>query len=38
VPFNLILAMSVVSIVPVIIIYLFFQRQIATGIANTGGK
>ncbi|WP_454299274.1 carbohydrate ABC transporter permease [Salana multivorans] len=38
VPFNLILAMSVVSIVPVLIIFLFFQRQIATGIANTGGK
>lgn len=38
VPFNLILAMSVVSIVPVIIIFLFFQRQIATGIANTGIK
>ncbi|OZB80266.1 MAG: sugar ABC transporter permease [Microbacterium sp. 14-71-5] len=38
VPFNLILAMSVVSIIPVVIIYLFFQRQIATGIANTGGK
>ncbi len=38
VPFNLILAMSVVSIVPVIIIFLFFQRQIATGIANTGLK
>ncbi|VXA91619.1 Sugar ABC transporter permease [Microbacterium sp. 8M] len=38
VPFNLILAMSVVSIVPVVIIFLFFQRQIATGIANTGGK
>lgn len=38
VPFNLILAMSVVSIVPVIIAFLFFQRQIATGIANTGIK
>jgi len=38
VPFNLILAMSVVSIIPVVIIYLFFQKQIATGIANTGGK
>lgn len=38
VPFNLILAMSVVSIVPVLIIFLFFQRQIATGIANSGGK
>lgn len=38
VPFNLILAMSVVSIIPVVIIFLFFQRQIATGIANTGLK
>lgn len=38
VPFNLILAMSVVSIVPVIVVFLFFQRQIATGIANTGIK
>lgn len=38
VPFNLILAMSVVSILPVIIAFLFFQRQIATGIANTGIK
>ncbi|MFC7405854.1 carbohydrate ABC transporter permease [Georgenia alba] len=38
VPFNLILAMSVVSIVPVVILFLFFQRQIATGIANTGIK
>ncbi|WP_341358919.1 carbohydrate ABC transporter permease [Georgenia sp. M64] len=38
VPFNLILAMSVVSIVPVIVLFLFFQKQIATGIANTGIK
>lgn len=38
VPFNLILAMSVVSILPVIVIFLFFQKQIATGIANTGIK
>lgn len=38
VPFNLILAMSVVSIIPVIILFLFFQKQIATGIANTGIK
>lgn len=30
--------MSVVSMVPVIIIFLFFQRQIAEGIANTGIK
>lgn len=38
VPFNLILAMSVVATIPVIVIYLIFQRQIATGIANTGIK
>ena len=38
VPFNLILAMSVISILPVIVIFLFFQKQIATGIANTGIK
>ncbi|MBK5249984.1 MAG: carbohydrate ABC transporter permease [Actinomycetales bacterium] len=38
VPFNLILAMSVVSMLPVIILFLFFQRQIAQGIANTGIK
>ena len=38
VPFNLILAMGVVSTIPVLIIFLIFQKQIATGIANTGGK
>ncbi|MBZ2199140.1 carbohydrate ABC transporter permease [Occultella gossypii] len=38
VPFNLILAMSVVSMIPVIVLFLFFQRQIAQGIANTGIK
>lgn len=38
VPFNLILAMSVVTVLPVIILFLFFQRQIVTGIANTGIK
>ncbi|WP_206475348.1 carbohydrate ABC transporter permease [Microbacterium sp. KRD172] len=38
VPFNLILAMGVVSTIPVLVIFLFFQRQIATGIANTGIK
>lgn len=38
VPFNLILAMSVVSTIPMLIIFLIFQRQIATGIANTGIK
>lgn len=38
VPFNYILAMSVVSMIPVIIIFLFLQRHIITGIANTGMK
>lgn len=38
VPFNLILAMSVVSILPVIVLFLFFQKQITTGIASTGIK
>lgn len=38
VPFNLILAMGVVATIPVLIIFLIFQRQIATGIANTGIK
>lgn len=38
VPFNLILAMGVVATIPMLIIFLIFQRQIATGIANTGIK
>lgn len=38
VPFNYILAMSVVSMVPVVIIFLFLQRHIVTGISNTGIK
>lgn len=38
VPFNLILAMSVVSILPVIILFLFMQKQIVNGIAATGLK
>lgn len=38
VPFNLIIAMSVVSILPVILLFLLFQKQITTGIANTGIK
>ncbi|GAB3288768.1 carbohydrate ABC transporter permease [Pseudoclavibacter terrae] len=38
VPFNLILAMSVVSILPIVVLFLFFQRQVTTGIANTGLK
>ncbi|WP_237774011.1 carbohydrate ABC transporter permease [Actinosynnema sp. ALI-1.44] len=36
VPFNYILAMSVVSMIPVIIVFLFTQRQIVRGIAQTG--
>ena len=38
VPFNLVLAMSVMSILPVIILFLLMQRQIITGIAQTGLK
>ncbi|HEY3260881.1 MAG TPA: carbohydrate ABC transporter permease [Pseudonocardiaceae bacterium] len=38
VPFNLILAMSVVSMVPVIVVFLFTQRHIVQGIASTGIK
>lgn len=38
VPFNLVLAMSVLSILPVIIIFLLLQRQIVTGVAQTGLK
>lgn len=38
VPFDLILAMGVVSTLPVLVIFLLFQRQIATGIASTGIK
>jgi alpha-1,4-digalacturonate transport system permease protein len=38
VPFNYILAMSVVSMLPVIIIFLVLQRHIARGIASTGLK
>ncbi|PFG68898.1 carbohydrate ABC transporter permease [Enemella evansiae] len=38
VPFNYILAMSVVSMLPVVIIFLFLQRHIVTGISNTGIK
>lgn len=38
VPFNLILAMSVLSIVPVIIVFLFMQKRIVAGIAQTGLK
>ncbi|MCZ4326682.1 carbohydrate ABC transporter permease [Brachybacterium paraconglomeratum] len=38
VPFNLVLAISVVSLVPVLICFLVFQRQIVQGIAATGMK
>lgn len=38
VPFNYILAMSVVSMLPVIIMFLFLQRYIVLGIANSGLK
>lgn len=38
VPFNLVLAMSVLSIVPVVIIFLLMQKQIVRGIAQTGLK
>lgn len=38
VPFNLVLAMSVLTILPVILIFLFLQRQIMAGIAQTGIK
>ncbi|RZS30314.1 carbohydrate ABC transporter membrane protein 2 (CUT1 family) [Herbihabitans rhizosphaerae] len=38
VPFNYILAMSVVSMVPVILIFLVMQRHIVRGIAQTGLK
>jgi alpha-1,4-digalacturonate transport system permease protein len=38
VPFNLVLAMSVLSIVPVVVIFMFMQRQIVSGIAQTGLK
>ena len=38
VPFNLVLAMSVLSMVPVVILFLIMQRQITTGIAQTGLK
>jgi alpha-1,4-digalacturonate transport system permease protein len=38
IPFNLILAMSVVSMLPVIIVFLFTQRHVTQGIATTGLK
>jgi alpha-1,4-digalacturonate transport system permease protein len=38
VPFNLVLAMSVLSILPIVVIFLLMQRQVVTGIAQTGLK
>jgi alpha-1,4-digalacturonate transport system permease protein len=38
IPFNLILAMSVVSMLPVIIVFLFTQRHVTQGIGTTGLK
>ena len=38
VPYNLVLAMSVLSIIPVLIMFIFLQRQIIQGIAQTGMK
>jgi alpha-1,4-digalacturonate transport system permease protein len=38
IPFNLVLAMSVLAMVPVVVIFLIMQRQITTGIAQTGLK
>ncbi len=38
VPYNLVLAMSVLSIVPVLLMFVFLQRQIIQGIAQTGMK
>lgn len=38
VPFNLVLVMSVASIIPVLVCFLLFQRQIVQGIASTGMK
>lgn len=38
VPFNLVLVMAVVSIIPVLVCFLLFQRQIVQGIASTGLK
>ena len=38
VPYNLVLAMSVLSIIPVLVMFVFLQRQIIQGIAQTGMK
>jgi alpha-1,4-digalacturonate transport system permease protein len=38
VPENIVLAMSVMSIIPVLFMFVFMQRQIIQGIAQTGLK
>jgi alpha-1,4-digalacturonate transport system permease protein len=38
VPTNIIIAMSVMSIIPVLFMFVFMQRQIVQGIAQTGMK
>jgi len=38
VPYNVVLAMSVMSIIPVLFMFVFMQRQIIQGIAHTGLK
>lgn len=38
VPYNIVLAMSVMSIIPVLFMFIFMQRQIIQGIAHTGIK
>ena len=38
VPYNVVLAMSVMSIIPVLFMFVFMQRQIIQGIAHTGIK
>lgn len=38
VPYNIVLAMSVMSIIPVLFMFVFMQRQIIQGIAQTGMK
>jgi alpha-1,4-digalacturonate transport system permease protein len=38
VPYNIVLAMSVMSIIPVLFMFVFMQRQIIQGIAQSGVK
>jgi alpha-1,4-digalacturonate transport system permease protein len=38
VPYNIVLAMSVMSIIPVLFMIVFMQRQIIQGISQTGIK